>query len=266
MSGAPFFGDRWGDEIWILAFFDDDDVSLVTISAILLIRHHLHHNVFLTMMSPPRLTAAATVLLFVLTGVSSAWQTTVRIPHQYSRKTSHLTVLHSASPYSGDDAVAQLPLLEAQLATSTLLTDDGRQDLEEKISNAKMSAEFGVRKAQADFYEAFSNANVEAMDDVWSSKSTVRCVHPGMESLNGKELVMKSWAQVFSNENSFAVTPLRTVIDICGQTAICSCVEETPNGGQLEALNVYHREDGSWRMTLHMASPILMRQKDMRQQ
>jgi ketosteroid isomerase-like protein len=204
------------------------------------------------MMSPRRLTA---VLLFVLTGVSSSWQT---VPH-HPRKTSRLTVLHAASPYSGDDAVAQLPLLEAQLAT--LLTDDGRHELEEKISNAKMAAEFGVRKAQADFYEAFSNADVEAMEKVWSSKSNVRCIHPGMESLKGKEMVMKSWTQIFSNENSFIINPLRTHIDICGQTAICSCVEETPGGGKLEALNVYHREGGIWRMTLHMASPIIMRQQ-----
>jgi ketosteroid isomerase-like protein len=205
------------------------------------------------MMSPPRLLSA--VLLFALTGVSSAWQTA---PH-HSRKTSRSTALYSTSPYNGDDAVAQLPLLEAQLAT--LLTDDGRRELEEKISNAKMSAEFGVRKAQADFYAAFSDADVEAMEKVWSSKSNVRCVHPGMESLHGKEIVMKSWTQIFSNENSFAINPLRTHIDICGETAICSCVEETPGGGKLEALNVYHRESGTWRMTLHMASPIVMRQQ-----
>jgi ketosteroid isomerase-like protein len=217
------------------------------------------HNGFSSptmMMPPPRLTVT---LLFVLTSVSSAWQT-VHVPHHHPRKTSRLTVLHAVSPYSGDDAVAQLPLLEAQLAT--LLTDDGRPELEEKINNAKMAAEFGVRKAQSDFYEAFSNANVEAMEQVWSSKaSNVRCVHPGMESLKGKEMIMKSWAQIFSNSESFSINPLRTQIDICGQTAICSCVEETPGGGKLEALNVYHREDGSWRMTLHMASPIIMRQQ-----
>lgn len=202
------------------------------------------------MMSPPRLTAA---LLFVLTSVSSAWQT---VPH-HPRTSIRLSVLRAASPYSGDDAVAQLPLLEAQLAT--LLTDDGRSELEEKISNAKMSAEFGVRKAQADFYEASTNADLEAMEKLWSSKSNVRCVHPGMESLNGKEMVMKSWAEIFSNLEGFTINPMRTHIDICGQTAICTCVEETPGGGKLEALNVYHREGGSWHMTLHMASPIAVR-------
>jgi ketosteroid isomerase-like protein len=254
-DGAPFFG-------------DGEDLNSFIISAITTRRRFPHFLLsflpsFLTttMMMSPRLTAA---LLLVLTGLvsTSAWQTTV--PHQHSpSKISRLTVLHAASPYSGgEDAVAQLPLLEAQLATLRH-TDDGRHELEEKISNAKMAAEFGVRKAQADFYAAFSSADVEAMGKVWSSNKSlnVRCVHPGMESLNGKEMIMKSWAQIFSNESSFTITPLRTHIDICGQTAICSCVEETPGGGNLEALNVYHREGGTWCMTLHMASPIAMRQQ-----
>ena len=88
-----------------------------------------------------------------------------------------------------------------------------------------------------------------------------RCIHPGMESIHGLDDIMKSWSQVFQGE-PFAIQPARVKIDIHGQTALCSCMEETPNGGQLEALNVYRREGGNWRMTLHMASPIVMRMTD----
>ena len=159
---------------------------------------------------------------------------------------------------SGDcgDMVLRLPLMEAELAITT--HEFRRQELEEAISNAKTAAEFGVRRAQVEFYDAFSNQNLEGMKAVWSHADDVRCVHPGMESLNGIDDIMRSWAQVFQGE-PFPIEPARVKIDICGATALCSCVEETQNGGKLEALNVYRREEGSWLMTLHMASPIVMR-------
>ena len=56
---------------------------------------------------------------------------------------------------------------------------------------------------------------------------------------------------------SFAIEPENVRIDICGMTAICSCVERTPGGGRLEAINVYKREGGSWKMTLHQAGPVI---------
>lgn len=158
-----------------------------------------------------------------------------------------------------DDTVARLPLLEAELVSET--DKDKRQSLLERIEDAKTSAEFGVRKAQFSFYEAFSNQDMEAMTNIWSSDPCVRCVHPGMESLNGIEDVMRSWAEIFMQGDAFTIQPSRTRIDISGQTALCSCIEETPGGGQLECLNVYRREDGGWKMVLHMASPVMVRRR-----
>ena len=158
--------------------------------------------------------------------------------------------------------------MEAELAT--LMeggeSDDNRQekeDLREAISNAKTSAEFGVRKAQSEFYDAFSRGDSEAMERVWSSKSTVRCVHPGMASLEGRDKVMNSWKQIFQSagggdEQSFDIEPSRTAVEVHGLIALCSCVERTNGGGNLEALNVYKREEGGWKMTLHMASPTVV--------
>ena len=177
-----------------------------------------------------------------------------------------------------EDNVLLLPLLEAELvklkgsvsSTETSKDDADSRDaqrriteLTDKIDNAKTAAEFGVRRVQAEFYDAFSNADFEKMSDVWSGSEDVCCAHPGMHSLQGIDRVMESWKQIFAgyagsdDKNAFRISPSRVKVDICGRTAICTCVEET-NGGRLEALNIYRREGGRWKMVNHMASPILM--------
>jgi len=190
-----------------------------------------------------------------------------------------------------NDDVMLLPVLEADLArlkasssSSTAKDEEGGQvlvdvvkELEEKIDNAKTAAEFGIRKTQSEFYDAFSNQNLQQMTEVWSLCDDVSCVHPMGEKLQGNEAVMQSWKQIFSGfqrspsssssssseddddetEDNFRIVPSRVDITICGRTAICSCVEEV-KGAKLEAVNIYRREDGKWRMTMHMAAPRMM--------
>lgn len=177
-----------------------------------------------------------------------------------------------------EDNVLLLPLLEAEL---TKLQGDSKndddddqarsiQDLQEKIDNAKTAAEFGVRRVQAEFYDAFSNCDLQKMKSVWSESDDICCVHPGMERLEGSKAVMQSWEQIFvgysskqdedddDDDEAFGIVPSNVRVDICGRTAICACVEET-GGGRLEALNIYRREGGAWKMVNHMASPTMMR-------
>jgi len=198
-----------------------------------------------------------------------------------------------------EDDVLLLPLYEAELVKlkgSLVVSvsggedsskEDKKQRIEEltnTIDNARTAAEFGVRRVQADFYDAFSNADYEMMENVWSDNSNSNddaeadaccsCTHPGMHSLTGIDAIMDSWRQIFtghdsnsnSNSNSkgddqkkpfMIIRPSRVKVDICGRTAICTCVEET-NGGRLEAMNIYRREEGTWKMVNHMASPIMM--------
>ena len=164
-----------------------------------------------------------------------------------------------------DDPVLQLPILEAKLASRTEESDVDVDDLQTAILDVKTAAEFGVRKSQSEFYEAFSNGDMDAMSDVWSKSSPIRCVHPGMESVEGRKAVMESWKRYFSvsvppssSSSFFTIEPERVQVEIYGLIAICSCIERNEGGGQLEALNVYRREKGSWKMTLHQAGPIMM--------
>jgi hypothetical protein len=177
------------------------------------------------------------------------------------------------------DPVLLLPLMEAELHS---ITNSGegmksgeeteseevslsmriRQEyLKEEIDNARTAAEFGVRKIQLEFYDAFCNQDIEKMDAVWSDNDpSIRCIHPGMGAIYGKEKVMQSWNQVFQSGKKFQIGPTRVEIEICGKTALCSCIEEQPGGAGpgLEAFNIYRREGGEWRMISHMASPIII--------
>jgi ketosteroid isomerase-like protein len=155
--------------------------------------------------------------------------------------------------------------MEAELASRIKESEKEDEDLQTAITDAKTAAEFGVRKSQSEFYEAFSNGDIEAMSNVWSDTSQIRCVHPGMASVEGRKAVMESWKRYFSvpvppsasSSSFFTIEPERVQIEICGLIAICSCVERTQGGGQLEALNIYKREDGRWKMTLHQAGPVM---------
>lgn len=133
--------------------------------------------------------------------------------------------------------------------------------LQSKIDQAKMSAEFGVRAAQNQFYEAFSKQDYDMMCNLWSKQQDTQCNHPGMPRMTGRDEIMTSWKDLF-NGPRMDVEPAHTEIDICGGTAICKCLEEIDETSKLEALNIYKRENGEWKMTFHMASPVLITDVD----
>ena len=157
------------------------------------------------------------------------------------------------SPYD-DDPVLRLPLMEAQLAASIA----PNQELITTIQDAKTAAEFSVRRAQVEFYEAFASQSIELMAKVWSTEYHCRCIHPGSSANEGREDVLSSWNYIFTSAQAFHVEANPgAFIEICGNTAICSCVEQMNGGGELEVVNIFKREHGNWRLTLHMASPIV---------
>lgn len=176
----------------------------------------------------------------------------------------------SSSDNSNIDPILELPILEARLALAITQDGDDFEQLKERIDNAKTAAEFGVRRAQLQFYEAFGDGDYEAMERVWSKEHPISCIHPCQTRLEGYDAVMNSWKQILSissamsfedmeDDDSFQIEPARVQMEICGSTAIVSCVEMagTGDGPPLEALNIYKREGGDWRMTMHMAAPVI---------
>ncbi|CAJ1932635.1 unnamed protein product [Cylindrotheca closterium] len=194
------------------------------------------------------------MLNLMIFSLTSAFSATGAI----SRSANSRTCLHSNT--SSEDSIIQLPQWQAQLAETT--DPEKKASLESKIDQAKMSAEFGVRAAQSQFYEAFSNQDYDLMQAIWSNGQDIQCNHPGMPRITGREDILKSWKALFEGPQ-MDMEPTDSVVDICGGTAICRCVEQIDTSSRLEALNIYKREEGEWKMTFHMASPVLLGQADL---
>jgi ketosteroid isomerase-like protein len=115
-----------------------------------------------------------------------------------------------------------------------------------------------VLKANLDFYRAFNERNIEAMEALWSTAAPVLCVHPGWNALAGRGAVMQSWQAILANPDAPGVMVHDDRAFLYGDLAIVQCEEEL-NSGHLVATNMFVRESGGWRMIHHQASPLVVR-------
>lgn len=115
--------------------------------------------------------------------------------------------------------------------------------------------ERAVLLANASFYDAFAQRNVEAMDGVWARESPVTCIHPGWNVLAGREAVLESWRDILGEPGSPPIRCSNAVVYLYGETASVVCIERLPTGG-LVATNVFVQEQGRWRMVHHHAGPV----------
>ena len=119
-----------------------------------------------------------------------------------------------------------------------------------------------VLAANERFYTALSQADLEAMIDLWDHGPATECVHPGWDRLRGWPLIEQSWSLIFQNQEPLAVQTSNPLVHRRGDMAWVTCYENvsTENGGVLQisqmlAVNVFERIDGRWRMVIHYASP-----------
>jgi len=115
--------------------------------------------------------------------------------------------------------------------------------------------------AEAAFYEALENADLEAMMEVWAEDEEIVCVHPGGPRLSGFEQVRASWARTFSGGPRLKVHVSDQVVLAGMMLAIHSVHENILVQGEgrarapVAATNVYLRTGNGWRMLLHHGSP-----------
>jgi ketosteroid isomerase-like protein len=115
--------------------------------------------------------------------------------------------------------------------------------------------------ANLEFYRAFTERDLEAMDRLWAGGHEVACTHPGWSVLTGRAAVMTSWRNILANPDSpgVACSDERCILD--GGLAIVLCEEEL-TGNTLAATNIFAKEDGEWRLVHHHAGPIFARHPD----
>jgi hypothetical protein len=105
------------------------------------------------------------------------------------------------------------------------------------------------------FYRAFADRDVDAMEELWSRRKPVACIHPGWSPISGRDKVMASWRGILSNPQSPAITCRRPQAYMQGENAFVICFEEV-EGSFLIATNYFTREAGLWKMTHHQAGPV----------
>ena len=111
-----------------------------------------------------------------------------------------------------------------------------------------------VLAANAAFYAAFAEKDVEGMEAVWARESSVACVHPGWRALHGREAVMASWRAILEGEGAPGISFTNALAYVNGTSAFVICVERLPPGSLLST-NLFVQEDGEWRMVHHHAGP-----------
>lgn len=98
-----------------------------------------------------------------------------------------------------------------------------------------------------------------ALGDVWSNSDAVVCVHPGASRIEGRQAIMKSFSELFSDAPMLSFSIVDSVCTGSDSMAVHLVREEIALDGQIVSImvstNIYQVEDGGWRMLLHHASP-----------
>jgi hypothetical protein len=118
-----------------------------------------------------------------------------------------------------------------------------------------LTDEQAVLAANLAFYEAFAGQDVDAMDELWSRRAEVACIHPGWPPLYGREPVLQSWRSILGGSSPPAIRCGDARAAVLGEVAFVVCVEQV-GGSRLVATNIFALEDGLWRMVHHQAGPF----------
>ena len=114
-----------------------------------------------------------------------------------------------------------------------------------------------VLLANEEFYRAFTDRDLEAMEAIWASGVPVSCIHPGWSALTGREETMESWQGILSGPEAPSITCRNAVAHVYGDTAGVVCYEDI-EGSFLVATNAFHQQNGKWKIVHHQAGPTEM--------
>jgi len=113
-------------------------------------------------------------------------------------------------------------------------------------------------EAEIAFYEAIERADIQALARVWSLDDNVVCIHPGANRIEGRDQVLESFSEMFAESPSIGFSISDALQTESDGLAIHLVREEIELDGQLVSImvstNIYHLEDGGWRMLLHHSS------------
>ena len=112
-----------------------------------------------------------------------------------------------------------------------------------------------VLAANQAFYDAFANADADAMARVWAKEHLIACIHPGWTALYGRDAVLGSWRAILGSPEPPKVHASGASAVIIGEAAFVTCIEHVGEA-ELATTNVFALEQGEWRLVHHHAGPM----------
>jgi hypothetical protein len=124
-----------------------------------------------------------------------------------------------------------------------------------------MPSQASPEAVEAAFYESFARLDLALMTALWLDGAKSVCIHPGGPLLQGKESVLRSWAEIFSGAEPPRVEH-RLVDRFASDGLAVHLVEErirarnAPAGpvNLVIATNVYLKAGSAWYLAEHHAS------------
>ncbi|MFL6677874.1 MAG: YybH family protein [Burkholderiaceae bacterium] len=115
--------------------------------------------------------------------------------------------------------------------------------------------------AEAQFYDALRDGDLDRVMAVWADEEDIVCVHPGGARVVGPLAVRAAFEAIFAS-GQLAVHPEHVKVVQAMGSAVHSVLEridvvtvEGPRTGWIVATNVYVKTSLGWRMVAHHASP-----------
>lgn len=120
-----------------------------------------------------------------------------------------------------------------------------------------------VLEANARFYRALRNGDLESMLRVWLNGPEAKCVHPGWPMLYGWDAVEESWKNIFQGGPPAQIEISDVRVHVSGVFAWVICIEkisqttgDQTRRGYAQSTNVFELRGSSWRLVIHHASPV----------
>ena len=125
-----------------------------------------------------------------------------------------------------------------------------------------------VEAVNAEFYQAFERADLDAMQELWLDDPETLCVHPGALPVRGTPAINRSWALIMANTPYIQFFLTDVEISVWEGSASVTCTEnvltgdestgpDAFGGAKAVATNVFVRTSEGWRLWIHHASPVL---------
>lgn len=116
----------------------------------------------------------------------------------------------------------------------------------------QMVTHAAVLEANTRFYAAFRAGDMSAMGSLWAKDMPIAVHHPAGGHLSGRTAVLESWRRILRSPPDVGCVVENLLEDDEQWAVICT---ERLGHINLRMVNLFRKEDNSWRVTYHGPAP-----------